>query len=61
MNALTQMHFYWWEEKGKVCVQNMVGGVKGQYHEHTPEGFRKWKVAIDEKYLHKLDQNVKEK
>lgn len=52
---MAEMNFYWWKEKGKVCVQNMIAGVKGQYHEHTPEEFENWKADIDEKHLHKLD------
>ena len=57
---LTQMNFYWWEEKGKICVQNMVAGIKGQYHEHTPEQFNKWKAdtvrTFGEEQLHRIGE-----
>ena len=53
---LAEMHFYyWWEKDSKICVQNIVAGMKGQYHEHTPEEFENWKAGIEEKYLHKLE------
>lgn len=42
---LGNMIAYYWEKDGKVCVQNMVGAFKGQYHEHTPEEFETWKVS----------------
>ena len=47
---LTQMNFYWWEEKGKVCVQNMVAGLEGQYHEHTLGDFKTWKDKTEKQF-----------
>lgn len=35
------------KEDGTHCVQNAVMGKLGQYHEHTPEDFKKWREGID--------------
>lgn len=42
MRFLTTMRHYWWEEDGKIVVQNAVAGHLGQKHEHTPEEFERW-------------------
>jgi len=43
MSWLTEMHFYWWKKGNKICVQNMIAGMCGQYHEHSPKDFETWK------------------
>jgi hypothetical protein len=48
---MIEMNFYWWKENGKIIVQNMIMGLKGQKHEHTPEDFEQWKKDIPAKNL----------
>ena len=43
MFNLTQMRSYYWEENGKIKVQNCVAGMMGQLHEHTKKDFKRWK------------------
>lgn len=35
------------KEDGTHCVQNAVMGLLGQYHEHTPDDFKRWSKDID--------------
>ena len=53
---LTEMHFYWWEENGQICVQNMIAGMAGQKHTHSKEGFKRWikENQIEKRLLHKV-------
>lgn len=57
MNIPTMYHYYW-KEKGKIVVQNMVGGFKGQEHKHTPKDFQKWieENKIKTEHLINLDK-----
>ena len=54
----TEMHFYYYREDNKICVQNMVGGMCGQFHKHTPQEFELWKKETEkqfgEEYLHDI-------
>ena len=59
MNFLTEMYFYWWKKGNKICVQNMVAGYQGQYHEHTLSDFEKWGEGIEPKFLHEIKQEEK--
>lgn len=54
----TMIHYHW-REGGEVVVQNMVGGMKGQTHRHSPEGFKRWieKNGIKEEHLVDLDKD----
>jgi len=54
MSFMTKMHFYWWKEGDKICVQNMVSCYRGQYHEHTIADFEKWKEGIEPRFLHEI-------
>jgi len=58
-HPLFQMNFYWWKKNGKIVVQNMVGGMMGQKHEHTLAGFKKWKKGIPKEYLHNVGRKGK--
>lgn len=46
-----EMNFYWWRENGKIIVQNMIMGMEGQRHEHTPGEFEKWSKGVPAKNL----------
>jgi hypothetical protein len=35
------------EDDGTVHVQNTIGGLFGQHHVHTPEGFEEWRKPSD--------------
>jgi len=51
-----EMHFYATKTvDSNVHVQNVVMGLMGQHHVHTPKGFEKWIAEIDEQYLHISD------
>jgi len=58
MSSLTEVQFYWWKEENKICVQNMVAGYQGQYHEHTIADFEKWKGKINPKFLHEMKGKI---
>ena len=45
---LAKMRSYYWEEDGKIKVQNMVAGMRGQLHEHTKKDFLKWKKDAEQ-------------
>lgn len=36
------------ENDGTIHVQNVLGGMLGQHHVHTPEGFDAWRTPGDE-------------
>ena len=52
---MVEMNFYYWEENGKIVVQNAAGGFMGQKHEHTQDEFAEWSKDIPEENLVKLD------
>lgn len=48
------MNFYYWKEGNKIVVQNMIMGMEGQKHSHSPQEFEEWKKDIPEENLIKL-------
>ena len=51
-----EMNFYYWKERDKIVVQNMVMGYEGQKHSHTPEEFKNWSKDISKKNLIQIDK-----
>ncbi len=47
LGSTTKMIARYWEENGKICVQNFVGTFMGQYHEHTPGEFEVWRIDAE--------------
>lgn len=53
---MTEMNFYYWKENGKIIVQNMLMGMEGQKHSHSPEEFKEWSKDIPTKNLIQIDK-----
>ena len=51
---MPEMNFYYWEENGRIFVQNMVMGMEGQKHSHTKEEFKEWSKDIPKKNMIKV-------
>lgn len=55
-HPLFQRHFYWWKERNKIILQEIVMGMKGQKYKYTIKDFKEWKKGISQEYLHKLSK-----
>ena len=51
-----QMRSYYWEENGKIKVQNCAAGMFGQLHEHTKEDFKRWKKDAESSGIEVIKQ-----